>query len=108
MKTIISRLRRFEERAAGPNFGGPNPAEVLWERRRQRLEREGVPTEELPPPWAASPSDGPFNPLALTLSLAETHRRRQEIRSGVLDAEVLRNARARRWAEWQGAEVGQQ
>jgi hypothetical protein len=85
MKTIISRLRRLEERVADPNFGGPSPAEVLWERRRRRLEAEGLPFEERPP-------EPGFH----------THG------SGVLDAEVLLNARARRWAESQRAEVGQQ
>src|ERR1035441_2573373 len=33
------RARRLEERVASPNYGGPNPAEVRWERRRRRLER---------------------------------------------------------------------
>jgi hypothetical protein len=79
MKTIIRRLRRLEERAAGPYFSGPNPVEVLWERRRQRLQREGVPVEELPPPLPP-PAVGDGNPLTLTLSVAETLRVRQEIR----------------------------
>ena len=76
MKTIIRRLRRLEEMAGGPDFGGPSPAEILWERRQRRLEAEGLPFEKRPP--------GSF---------------RYAHDSGLLDAEVLRKARARRWAE---------
>jgi len=76
MKTIIRRLRRLEGMAADPDFQGPSPAEALWERRRRRLEAEGLPFEERPP--------GSF---------------RHAHDSGVLDAEILRKARARRWAE---------
>ena len=85
MKTIIGRLRRLEQMSGGSNSGGTSPAEVLWERRRRRFEAEGLPFEDRPP------EPGFY-----------AHG------SGVLDAEVLRNARARRCAESQRAEVGQQ
>ena len=53
---------------------------VVGERPRRRLEPEGVPSELLPP-LLPPPSVGSADPLALTLSIAETLRRRQKLRA---------------------------
>ena len=80
MRAITNRIRRLEVRLAPqPDMEAYRILSLLDERCRQRLEREGVPVEELPPPWAL-PSAGATNPMMLTLSLEETHRRRLEIR----------------------------
>jgi hypothetical protein len=78
MKTIIRRLRQLEEKAANQEIGGPNPVDVLRERRRRRAEASGVPYEE--------PMRDP--------KLYENGRRPTW-------AEVLRSHRARRCAEAQ-------
>jgi hypothetical protein len=49
MKAIFKRLCRLEDRVASPGFQGPSPAEVLFERRRRRLEASGLPFEDRPP-----------------------------------------------------------
>ena len=81
MKAITNRIRRLEVRLAPqPDMEAYRIARTLYERRRRRLEREGVPVEELPPPLPP-PTVGAVNPLTLQLSIAETLRRRQEIRA---------------------------
>ena len=83
MKAITNRIRRLEVRLAPqPDMEAYRILSTLHERRRRRrrLEREGVPVEELPPPLPP-PTVGAVNPLTLQLSIAETLRRRQEIRA---------------------------
>jgi hypothetical protein len=49
MKAMLRRLRRLElqcQRAAAVNESGPSAADVLRERRRRRLESEGLPPDE--------------------------------------------------------------
>jgi hypothetical protein len=66
MKAICRRIGRLETAAE------------LRERRRCRLEREGVPVEELPPPLP--PTVPACNASDLQLSIAETLRGRQRER----------------------------
>jgi hypothetical protein len=84
MKTIIKRLGRLEDRVASPGFQGPSPAEILFERRRRRLEASGLRLKERP-----------LGPLI--------HARGNSL----LIADVLRNRRALRCTEAgsQGAEI---
>jgi hypothetical protein len=52
MKAMLRRLRRLElkgQRPVGPGEMGPSAAEVLRERRRRRLEGEGLPPDEPEP-----------------------------------------------------------
>src|SRR5450759_3633154 len=49
MKAIFRRLCRLEDRAARPDFQGPSPAEVLFERRRRRSEASGLTFGDRPP-----------------------------------------------------------
>jgi hypothetical protein len=76
MKTIIRRLCRLEENVATHEIGGPSWVDVLRERRRRRLEANGLPYVERPQ-----------EPLVFE------HGKRPTC------AEVLRAARARRHAE---------
>src|SRR5260370_39073606 len=76
MKAIITRLCRLEEKVATHEIGGPSWVDVLRERRRRRLEANGLPYVERP-----------REPLVFA------HGRRPTC------AEVLRAARARRQAE---------
>jgi hypothetical protein len=79
MKAITNRIRKLEIRLSPQlDLEGYSLARILYERRRRRMEREGVAAEELPPEFLA-PAPG-FNPLKLTLSLAETLQRRRELR----------------------------
>jgi hypothetical protein len=49
VKSIVRRLRRLEDQARPMlNESGLTPAEVLRNRRRRRLEAEGLRFEELP------------------------------------------------------------
>jgi hypothetical protein len=49
MKVMFRRLRRLEERMAPkPDIATQRAAELIRERRRQRLEAAGQPYEELP------------------------------------------------------------
>jgi hypothetical protein len=64
MRTIIRRLRRLEERFVPPvDEEGRRLAEVLWERRRRRLEASRMPLEEGPP---ARLTDDRGRPLAVS------------------------------------------
>ena len=79
MKAITNRIRRLEIRLSPQlDLEGYSLARILYERRRRRREREGVAAEELPP--SLEPPTPGFNPMRLTLSLEETHRRRCELR----------------------------
>ena len=79
MRAITNRIRKLEVRLSPqPDMEAYNIARTLYERRWRRMEREGVPVEELEPPLEP-PTPG-FNPLRLTLSLAETLQRRRELR----------------------------
>jgi hypothetical protein len=81
MRAITNRIRKLEARLAPtPNMEAYRMLSILHERCRQRLEQEGVPVEELPPPLPP-PTVGVGNPLVLQLSIAETLRRCQEIRA---------------------------
>jgi hypothetical protein len=50
MKAIYRRLRRLEERVAAQDFQAPAWVEVLRERRRRRLEANGLPYEPVRDP----------------------------------------------------------
>jgi len=79
MKALTNRIQRLEARLAPqPDMEAYRLAQTLYERRRRRMEREGVPTDELPEFPTLTP--GAINPMSLTLSLEETHRRRRELR----------------------------
>ena len=50
MRTIVSRLHRLENKLVPqPNQEQRRLADLLWERRRRRLEASGHPFEETPP-----------------------------------------------------------
>jgi hypothetical protein len=70
MKAIVRRLCRLELNLGVRESNEPSAAEIIYERRRQRLLASGLPCEEHPP--------GYFRGLG----------------SEVIDAEVLRNATA--------------
>lgn len=76
MKPLIRRLRQLEPNAGARESGEPSPAEILFERRRRRLETVRLRYEGHPP--------GPL---------------RYGRGNGLPDAEIPRLARARRWAE---------
>jgi len=79
MKALTNRIQRLEARLAPqPDMEAYRLAQILYERRRRRMEREGVPSDELPE--FPTPPAGAINPMSLTLSLEETHRRRRELR----------------------------
>ena len=79
MRAITNRIRRLEARRTPQlDMEAYNLARLLYERRRRRMEWEGVPTDELPESPTLTP--GAINPMSLTLSLEETHRRRRELR----------------------------
>src|ERR1035441_1813282 len=90
MKTIARRLRRLEAKLVPQeDLASWRIAIILYERLQRCAQAAGEPFEDLPPaPGAGGPR----------LSIAETLRLRYAPDSGVLDAEVLRNARARRYA----------
>jgi hypothetical protein len=75
MKLIMRRLCRLELNLGVRESNEPTAAEILYDRRRRRLLASGIPCEERPP--------GYFRGIG----------------SCVIDADVLRNARARRWLE---------
>jgi hypothetical protein len=76
MKLLIRRIRRLELNVGVCESDGPSVAEIIYERRRQRLEASGLPCEEHLPGYFRG-GGGSF----------------------VIDAEALRNARTRRHAE---------
>ena len=91
MRAITNRLRRLEVRLSPHvDMEAYNIAKTLHERRRRRMESEGVPVEELEPPYPP-PTPG-FNALKLTLSLAETLQRRRELREEEDAREARRGA----------------
>ena len=78
MRAITNRIRRLEVRLAPQlDMEAYRLVRILYDRRRRRLEREGVPSDELPE--FPTPT-GTVNPMTLTLSLDGTHRRRRELR----------------------------
>ena len=79
MKALTNRIQRLEARLTPqPDMEAYRLAQILYERRRRRMEREGVPTDELPE--FPTPTKGAISPMTLTLSLEGTHRRRRELR----------------------------
>ena len=90
MKTLVRRLRRIEaELITQEDLASWRIANILYERLRRCAQAAGEPFEDLPPaPGARGPR----------LSVAETLRLRYAPDSSLLDAGVLRNARARRYA----------
>jgi len=77
VKAIGYRIKLLEVRLMPEaQTGEPGLAEILWERRRSRLKREGVPAEQWPP--RPAPGGGPLNPLAVAHTLAEAARQRRQ------------------------------
>jgi hypothetical protein len=73
MEKIIRRLCRLEDRAVSPDFQGPSPAEVLFERRRRRLKASGLPFEDrVPEPFLFAHCKG--------LRIADVLRNRRTLR----------------------------
>jgi len=74
MKAMHRRIRRLEEKwAPEPVSRGPSPADILRERRRRRLEAEGLAFEE-PTPIQFTSGAG------RRLSVAEILRQRRDNR----------------------------
>jgi hypothetical protein len=74
MNALFRRLRRIETQLAPkPNLALQRAAELLRDRRRRRLEASSEHFQELLPPIVTS---GP------SLSVAETLRRRRQLRAG--------------------------
>ena len=79
MRALANRLQRLETRLkARGNSEAYSLARILCERRRRRLEQEGVPADQLPP--LPPLSFGDSDPVAFHLSLAETLRQRRQER----------------------------
>jgi hypothetical protein len=74
MKTILRRLRRLEEHRLGPPQAekGESLADLLWERRRRRLEASGEPMEVRP---CGSLTDDHNRPLSVAEILRRGRRR---------------------------------
>ena len=78
MRALANRIRRLEcSRVVQPNLESHRLAMILYERRRLRWEREGIPAEQWPPE--------PMLQAGPTLSFAQTLQRRKELRTQLVE-----------------------
>jgi hypothetical protein len=75
MRAIVRRLTRLEQsRTSLANLRMQYVADVLWERRRRRLQAAGLPSETVKPEYAP----GPYMSFAQALRMELQERRARQ------------------------------
>jgi hypothetical protein len=90
MRAITNRIRRLEFRLAPQvDMEEYNLAVIVHERRRIRLEREGVPANKLPGPLEVPPGGGRYLSAGETLALCLAERRARQSEPRVVNLNWL-------------------